>query len=201
MNKTFLLLLTLLALCSTAASQSRFGLKAGVNIANQDKTFAAPQVPSHKTNTRPYAGYQLGAFYKAKLYGPLGVSVEPAFSVIGSGMTLVSPDGKSYDAHEKLGYIELPVLVQYRVKKGYLGAGPSAGLMVLSKLTGFEDRSFDISYYRKTDVAANVLAGYSVREKLDINVRYSYGLMNLYEGGYSTAKNRFVNLSVLYSFK
>lgn len=201
MNKTFLLLLTLLALGPAASSQSHFGGKAGVNVANMDKTFAAPQVPSRKLDARPFVGYLLGAFYKVKLSGPFWLSAEPAFSVIGSSMTLVTPDGQSHDAHEKLGYLELPVLIQYKVKKIYLGAGPSAGLKVLSKLTGLEDRSFDLSYYRKTDVAANVLAGYSVTKKLDINVRYNHGLMNLYDGGYSTARNRFVNLSLLHAWK
>lgn len=201
MNKTFLLLLTLLGLGSAASSQSHFGLKAGVNGANVDKTFSAPQVPSRKLDTKPFVGYVLGAFYKAKLFGPLWLSAEPAFSVIGSSMTMVTPDGESHHTHEKLGYIELPLIVQYKANKVTLGIGPSAGYMVVSKLTGLEDRSFDISNYRNLDAAGNVLAGYSVTEKLDINLRYSHGLMNLYDGGYSTAKNKFLSLSLLYAFR
>lgn len=202
MNKTFLLLIATLVLAHAANSQSQYGVKAGVNLATMTKTLDIPQGPSTKQDTRPFVGYQLGAFYKAKLHTRLLLSAETNFSVIGSGMTLTTTDGNSNDAHEKLGYIELPLTIQYKVGKIYFGAGPAVGLKALSKITNFQDRSYDISYYRTTDASGNLLAGFSATEKLDVNIRYSHGLLNLYKDpGYAEAKYKFYNLSLLYALK
>lgn len=202
MNKTFLLAFAMLMLGYGASGQSRFGLKAGINLANQVKTLSIPQVPSTTQKTRPFVGYQLGAFYKAELHNRFLLSAEANFSVIGSGMTLMTSDGKSYNANEKLGYIELPLTIQYTIGKIYLGAGPSVGFKVFSKITNFENRSYDIPYYRTIDAAGNFLAGYTISKKLDVNIRYSHGLVNLYDDpGYANTKNRFFSLSLLYSMK
>ena len=202
MNKTFLLITVTGIFSNIANGQSHFGFKGGLNLANQVKKISIPQVPVTTQDTKPFVGYQVGAFYKTKLHEKLWISAETNFSLIGSGMTLMSNDGKSHDAHEKLGYIELPLTLQYKIGKVYFGAGPGAGFKVFSKITNFENRSFDIPYYQTMDVAGNILAGYSVANKLDVNLRYSHGLTNIYEDtGYGETKNRFFNLSLLYTLK
>ena len=153
MKKTPLLVFGLLFFVYGAKSQSRIGLKTGLNLANQTKSLSVPQVPISKQNTETLAGYQLGVFYKTMLSKNLSLSAEPAFSLIGSKMILVSPEGKSYDTHEKLGYIELPMTLQYAFNKLYFGAGPSLGLKIFSKLSGFENRTFDITSYKSIDAA------------------------------------------------
>jgi hypothetical protein len=80
--------------------------------------------------------------------------------------------------------------------------GPSVGFKIFSKLTNFENRTYDIYYYRTIDAAGNILAGYTVSIKFDVNVRYTHGLVNIYEEpGYAMTKNTLVNLSILYSLK
>jgi hypothetical protein len=93
----------------------------------------------------------------------------------------------------------LPLMVEYTVNKIYFGLGPSVGFKIFSKLTHFENNTYNITYYQNWDVAGNIKAGYAFSDKLDVNVRYSYGLLNIYKysGGIST-KNRFINLSFLY---
>ena len=88
MNKTSLLFFSILFFGYAAKSQSRVGLKAGLNLANQTKSISIPQLPNTKLNTEPFVGYQFGIFYKSKLSGSLSLSAETNFSVIGSGMTL-----------------------------------------------------------------------------------------------------------------
>jgi hypothetical protein len=147
-------------------------------------------------------GYQFGVFYKTLLSKNLSLSVEPAFSVIGSSMTLIGSDGDSYDTDEKLGYIELPLTFQYSLKKVYFGVGPSMGLKLFSKLSGFENRTFDITSYKSMDAAGNILVGYSLSDKIDLNARYSHGLINIIKNiGYAETKNRFFNFSVLFYLK
>ncbi|HYK56699.1 MAG TPA: outer membrane beta-barrel protein [Flavisolibacter sp.] len=116
MNKTSLLLIGIILSGYAARSQSRFGIKAGVNLANQVKTISIPQVPATTLDTKPFIGYQLGLFYKTKLQKQFSVSAEANLSVIGSGRTLVNSDGNGYKTNEKLGYIEIPLTLQYTVK-------------------------------------------------------------------------------------
>lgn len=202
MKKTLLLVLGLLFFVYGAKSQSRIGLKAGFNLANQTKTMSIPQVPTNKQNTEALVGYQFGIFYKTMLSKNLILSAEPAFSVIGSSMTLVASDGKSYDTDEKLGYIELPLTLQYSVSKLYFGAGPSIGFRIFSKLSGFEGRTYDITNYKSIDAAGNVLVGYVLSKKIDLNARYSHGILNIIKDpGYAKTKNRFFNLSIFYYLK
>ena len=202
MNKRFLFIAAMVILAHAGKSQYQFGFKAGINVANQRKTLDIPQAPSTATDTRSFIGYQVGAFYKVKLGNDLLVAAELNFSVIGSSSTLTASAGETYDTNEKLGYIELPLIIQYKINKFYIGAGPSVGFKVFAKLTKFENRSFDLPYYQTLDAAANVMAGCNVAKQLDINARYSHGLVNLYKDpGYAETKNRFFNLSVLYSLR
>ena len=202
MNKTSLIFFCILLFGYAAKSQSRFGLKAGINLANQTKSISIPQVPNIKINTEPFVGYQLGVFYKSKLSKSLSLSAETNFSVIGSGMTLSDSEGKIYDTNEKLGYIELPITLQYSLNKLYVGAGPSIGIKVFSKLVGFENNTFDITSYKNIDAAGNILIGYGLSNNLDLNARYSHGIVNIIKDpGYAKTNNRFFNLSLLYYFK
>jgi hypothetical protein len=97
MNKTFLLIIRMLLFSYAARSQSHFGLNAGLNLANLRKTISISQVPATTRNTNPFVDYQFGVFYKTKLNKQLLVSAEANFPVIGSSMTLITSDGKSYN--------------------------------------------------------------------------------------------------------
>ena len=202
MKKTTFLIAGILLISYAASSQSRMGLKAGLNLANQLKTISIPQVPTTTQNTSTFVGYQFGVFYKTKLSRDLTLAAETNFSVLGSGMTLIASDGKSYETNEKLGYLELPITLQYTIKKVHFGLGPGFGFKMFSKLTNFENRNYDIAYYQTIDVAGNVLAGYTLSGRLDVNVRYSHGFVNIHkDAGYAETKNRFLNLSFLYYLK
>lgn len=198
MKKSSVFVSALLLFVYGAKSQSRFAVKTGLNLANQTKTISIPQVPGIQQNTKSLIGYQFGVVYKTILSKKLFLSAEPAFSVIGSSMTLLGSDGDSYATDEKLGYIELPLTFQYSLKKLYFGVGPSMGFKLFSKLSGFENRTFDITSYKFIDAAGNFLVGYSLSKKIDLNARYSYGFMNIIKDpGYAKTKNRFFNFSIL----
>ena len=202
MRKAFHLIICMLVMGYATRGQSSFGIKAGLNLANQDKTISIPQVPATTLNTKPFLGYQLGLFYKTKPYNQFSVSAEANFSVIGSGRVLTTSDGQTHNTREKLGYLELPLIVQYSFKKIYFGIGPGVGFKLFSKITNFENSTYDISYYQAVDAAGNLLAGFKVSRKVDVNLRYSHGFVNIYKDpGYARTTNKFFNLSVLYSLK
>lgn len=193
----------ILLLFSYAANgQFRIGLKAGLNLANQAKKVSIPELPTTKLNTKAFVGYQFGILYKSRLSGNLSLAAETNFSVIGSSIPLVATDGETYDTNEKLGYIEVPLTIQYSFNRLYFGAGPSVGFKVFSKLTGLENRTYDISGYKSIDAAGNILAGYDLFKKIALTARYSHGFVNIVKDpGHASIKNRFFNLSVFYYLK
>lgn len=209
MKKIFLSLLIMVAFEQSAISQSSFGLKAGANLSDQEKKFRTPLNPATQTQqTKPLFGYQFGVFYKVKKTPNLILSAEANFSLVGSRTLYVTeeqilnPDSITHYYHDKIGYIEVPLTLQYNFADLYFGAGPSIAFKFFSKITNFEGRSYNTPYYKTIDAAANVLAGCSILKKLDLNLRYSFGLVNIHEDhNYVKTKNRFLNLSVLYSLK
>ena len=166
---------------SVAKSQSTFGVKAGVNFANQEKTIPWIEMEEEiPLESRYFIGYQLGTFYKIKLPARFWLSIEANFSVIGSTLKLAGPGGTiDNKVHEKLGYIEFPLTLQYSVNKLYFGVGPSLSLRLFSRFANTELETVDIPYYQETDVAATFLAGYNLSKKWDINARYSHGLNSI----------------------
>ena len=209
MKKTLLLLISLLALGQSAVSQSAFGLKASLNLSNHSKTVTFPQFPPpYKRETKPMLGYQFGAFYSSPIGSKLTVVAEANFSLIGSRnqyvteQIMLNPDGKTYYYNDRIGYLEIPLILRYNFNKFYLGLGPSVAIKLFSKITNIENRTTKGFNYRSLDAAANVVVGYKISKKLEVNLRYSYGMMNILEDRFNqVTKNRFLNLSLLYLLK
>lgn len=187
--------------------QYKYGFKAGVNLSNQIKNNTAP-TPIKAQETKPLLGYQAGAFYKAKLCNHFFISTEVDFSLIGSKTKYVTeqqvlyPDNKIHYSSEKLGYIELPFTFQYAIHKIYLGTGPGVGLRLFSKITEFENRSYNASYYKTIDIFGNVRAGFAVSRKIDLTVSYRESFVDAAKEYYAyDIKNKSFNFSVYYSLK
>ncbi|HEY1115041.1 MAG TPA: porin family protein [Chitinophagaceae bacterium] len=208
MKKLLILFLVIAAGWQPASGQNAFGVKAGIQAADHAKVFTPPDAEPQDQLTKPYAGYGVGVFFKARLGKQWAFAAETNFSVIGSRTQyttpsqVMNPDGKTHYYNDKIGYIEVPLTVQYRVGKLYAGIGPSVAYKLFSKMTNFEDRTYETTFYKKLDAAANILAGYQLTERWDVNLRYSHGLLNIHENNvFMETKNRFLNVSVLYTLK
>jgi hypothetical protein len=135
------------------------------------------------------------------------VAAELNFNVIGSTMRYQMEDmiaENRYDyLNSKFGYLELPVMVGYKIRKLYFSVGPAISYKLFAKMTSVENaRPGKLNYYKNPDISANLLAGYAIAKQVDLNLRYSYGLKNIEEEAayYFSCKNRFLNLSLLYAF-
>src|SRR5438477_8460785 len=163
MKKILLLFITLSAFGQNAYCQNTFGLKAGLNLSNQAKTFMTPQNATPQLHeTKPLWGYQFGVFYKAKVNSTWAISAETNFSLVGSRTQylteeqILNPDGVIHYFNDKIGYIEVPVTLQYTLNKLYFGAGPGIAFKVFSKITNFENSTYKTPYYKTLDFSANV---------------------------------------------
>jgi hypothetical protein len=136
-------------------------------------------------------------------------SSELNFSLVGSKIPYLTRDDSADSVYVDrqyngtVGYLEVPLSIQYKVHRFYVGVGPGVAFRLFNKKLN----SVYINNYKTLDVSGNLLAGYKIAKRLDVNVRYSYGLLNILnynDQSYDTRmslKNRFLNLSVLYSLK
>ncbi len=212
MKRICLLLVLSVLFVQMAMSQNTFGVKAGLNVSNQlQYSSGSAPFPSHSNYNHNLAGYQLGVFYKRKLSKKWTIAGEANFSLIGSKKSYYTQDF-THDSvfnniikplRDRIGYVELPFSLQYNVNRFYVGLGPSMAFRLFSKTS--IDGAY--TYYKPMDVAANLLAGFKLANKLDINMRYSYGFINTLNSDKTygsnntpiTLKNRFANVSLLYS--
>lgn len=205
MKRNILLLFAFFLIGLNAISQNTLGLKAGINWAYQTNLFTSTTLPRRTMQTKPLLGYHFGIFYKAKISKKLAFSTEANFSLVGAKdlyQSLPLDGDTAFVTHyynNKIGNIEVPLMIQYNLNRIYVSAGPSLSLKLFSKSM----LSNNTLYYKSFDVAGNLLAGYHVSKKWDVNLRYSYGLLNINKDPAiaATKKNRYLSLSLLYALK
>jgi opacity protein-like surface antigen len=205
MKKIILAAVAVLVFGFVNAQKVQFGLKGGLNVANQD--FSVDGFPS--TSSR--IGFHIGGFVEVKISDKLCIQPEVLYSTQGSKFDLtVNDGGTEYNTASifKLAYINIPVMFKYYVaKKISLEAGPQIGFLTSSKLyvtvLGKDVSQNAKDLYESVDFGLNLGAGYDFTEKISAGVRYNFGLANIaknQEGDDSTIKNAVFSVSLGYKF-
>ncbi|MCR5887905.1 PorT family protein [Hymenobacter sp. J193] len=119
------LLFTLLgALLACSAAQAQIGIKGGVNAAVLDGQ-------DINQNTNYQFSYHAGLFYVYNVVGPLSIRPELLYSVQGSDFKNAQEDYAT-----KLQYVNLPILLDLKLSKLHLQAGPQFGVLLTAKQAG-----------------------------------------------------------------
>ena len=205
MTKFILAFIALMLVADVAISQNAYGLKAGVNFSNQKVI----STPSNSLSNKALIGYQIGLFYKRNLNSKWNLVTEGNFSLIGANYEYIfinntNPDHIATDSRyyaNRIGYLEVPILIQMNISKFYFGAGPGISL----KLFNTKSDTHQVPTYTRFDFAGNIMAGFKIAQKLDLNARYSHGIANTlkdqsFYGEYKhvAIKNRSASLCILY---
>lgn len=179
----------------TSNRKIRFGIKAGVSIANVKIEYNPGTTPG---NGKPTS--KLGALAGVFARMDLGKNAcfQPELLMVGKGM---KENNQNYSYRTDLTYLELPLNILYTpaTSKGsfFIGGGLAPAYYIgknvfYSGYTGF----------KKFDFGINILTGYESPMGFSINLHYTYGLLNI--SGNRTdipvAKNRCFGLSVGYTF-
>jgi hypothetical protein len=171
---SFLLLLSLLAVATTA--QAQIGIKAGINgaVLNGENI---------DMDTRYKTTYHVGAFARIPVLGPLSLQPEVLYSLQGSEFRSTLANYET-----KLHYLNVPVLAHVKVGPVYAEAGPQFGVLLgaredgtlrISAADGYGPVDRDAaSNYKKTDFALAAGAGIEVGH-LILGARYTAGLNNV----------------------
>ncbi len=195
MKKVLLSILTFVTISFASEAQTRFGVKAGGNLA--DMAVASSGI---SLDTKSILAFHVGGTMEMDLSESLFLQPSLLYAQKGFGAS-GSAFGITSETTARFNYIELPVNVMYRVTDFLtVGAGPYAAYLLSGKAKStaagqsMED-DLDLTKSNRLDAGLNLNVGYEVIPSLVINLNYSYGLTNIDKGG-ETSKNRVLGLSI-----
>jgi len=177
--KTCLLALALLAGGGGAARAQttgvHFGLKAGVNFSKYVGSDVADNVLI-STLYRP--NFSAGALAEIGLAEHLAVQPELLYTVKGTKQIIAN----TVTRYQSLGYLDIPVLLKFKIPYFFVEAGPQLGVLLRAKQTVESATTEDIdnkSSFRTTDLGYAVGLGVQDTNGLLLGVRYNGGLTNV----------------------
>jgi hypothetical protein len=199
--KKILFTATLLISSTLLFSQTKFGLKAGVNFANQ-------QVKSEGVSA---SFSSLTSFHLMGLVDysiSPSISIQPGLGISGKGFKL---DMMGETAKVNLMYLDIPVnaVAKFPIKslgKFFIGAGPYAAIGISGKATadGEEDSEnlFSEDGYKRGDFGLNLLGGLELKNGITFNVNYGLGLSNIAQSASDgdSLKNKVFSISLGFLF-
>jgi hypothetical protein len=210
--KKFLFLCTAIAVSTTVFSQqARFGIKGGVNLANQKIKASIPGMGSGSENGDGIVSFHIGGV--AEIPFSPRFSFRPELLLSGKGTDLDGNlNGTPGTAKFRPFYIEVPlnVVFTHDFPDGihfYAGAGPSVGFGVFgkAKYENLSDDVFQDSGFKRLDFGINLLAGIELNSGVTFGVNFTPGLANIYgqdlEGIDVNWTNRVFAFSVGYMLK
>jgi|APLow6443716910_1056828.scaffolds.fasta_scaffold140742_1 hypothetical protein len=152
------------------------GIKGGLNLynINNDNNSTYDQI----------TGYHFGLLGHIHLKNPWAIQPELVYSTQGA---------KSGDANYELGYINVPVLIQYMFDNGFrLQAGPQVGFLVSA------DNKDELN---PIEFGVSFGASYVVPSTgFGIDARYNLGLSNINKESDVKSTNRGIQLGIFYIF-
>ncbi|UII30490.1 PorT family protein [Fulvivirga ulvae] len=162
-----ILFLAALVASLSCYSQTRTGLKGGLNIANLH----------YSAGNESVKGDPLTSFHVGFVFFPEGssaVSVQPEILFSMQGNKLSTPLG---NVEEKLGYVNVPILIKYTPAPVFsMYAGPQLGMLVSSnKINGTSVKD----YYKEVDISLSFGCEFKAGENMLFGARYNLGMMNV----------------------
>ena len=187
----------LLFMFNSASAQTRFGVKAGLNLANisGDDTEDTKMLPT----------FLIGGQAEFGLSDNLGLGV--GLQLSGKGFKL---DVQDETFASKPFYLQVPVQLIYRNSGFFAGAGPYVGFGLFGKNTGGdEDENLKFGNtiedsYAPLDFGAGLELGYEF-SSLRVTASYNLGLSNIIpkdvaDAFDSSAKHNVIGISLAYLF-
>ncbi len=184
------LFLAAILMAGTANAQKvNFGIKGGVNIYNIHN--------SNSIDYNPVVGFHAGGLVHIHLSKLFALQPEIFYSTGGANYK-----NGPFDTRYNLGYINVPVLVQYMFLNGLrLQAGPQLGFLVSAKSkTGDIKQDFK-NDLNTVDFGLATGASYLVPNTgFGFDARVNFGLTDINKEGTVTSTNRGLQLGVFYLF-
>lgn len=168
MKKSFLTLLGLVAISTTAVAQQevKFGPKAGVNISNL----------SGMDDSEMRIGFHVGAVAEIKFNDKFSIQPEVLYSTQGAKASTATPLG-TIESEIKNDYINVPIMAKYYIVEGFSAElGPYVGFLMKSEseIGNFSGDSKDA--FKSVDFGLGVGLAYDMPMGFFVGARYNLGL-------------------------
>ena len=205
------LVLSLVTMLSLGANAQSFNVKGGLNVSTLSNTKARARV-----------GVNLGVSYEAPITDKFSIQPELLLNMKGYGAYEVEQQyledqyridyqygglrteqvwvtRKATETGHSMFYLSLPVVAKYEFVKNFKGEAGLEPSLLLGKSDASE-KSFDLGLVFG--------AGYNINEKFSVGVRYTLGLIGVYDLGMfgrmadiKNPKNRNFSIGVSYKLK
>ncbi|MBD2768735.1 PorT family protein [Hymenobacter sp. BT664] len=183
MKKLVLLLSLLAGISASASAQVTFGVKAGPSYTNYTG-------PSATGETYGKVTYRIGfhAGVLANLAVGDAVSIQPEVLYSQKGAKVAN----NHDNRDRLNYIDVPIMVQYKINGLFFEVGPQVGVLLNGKTTdGTVTLSLkDPKYIKTVDFGYAGGLGYKLKSGPMFGLRYNGGITNLEPGDNDQPKVR-----------
>ena len=195
MKKSIIITLTLLiafGLAGHAQSKSAASLQIGVTLGlNASNTSTGYGSGSNFKDPGMKLGGVIGAFVQIPLENKLSLQPELLYSSEGSLQEGKIGSTGNYVTifTNKLGYLNIPVMLQYNATgKGFFAeAGPQLGLLLSAKLknafpgSGAATETDTKDYMKSTNFGLGFGIGYNFNQAFGIGTRYIFGLSEVHD--------------------
>jgi hypothetical protein len=163
-----------------------FGLKGGLNMASVAN--------NENNNVENRIAYYAGLFANIPMSSQIAIQPEVVYS----------SQGAKYDfGNDKLNlnlnYVNIPVMVQAMVGRGFYGeVGPQLGILtsVSDKINDMGLGAVEKDDFKSTDISFGVGLGYKGVSGFGINTRYNFGLTNINNSGTANIKNNVLQVGL-----
>lgn len=210
--KQLLLLCTAMAVSATVFSQTRFGIKGGVNFANQ-KIKVSYMGESADQSGDGIVNFHVGGVAEIPIARNFAFRPELLLTGKGSNFEGTDDDDNPVTAELRPFYLELPLNLVYVYEfptgaRFFGGAGPSIayGIFGKAKGGGQSDDVFQEGGLKRFDFGINILAGVELNSGLTLGASITPGLANIsdtevpgFEGDLKWT-NSVISLSIGYMF-
>ena len=201
-------------LCYTSGLFAQLGIKAGVNMANEIKSFNQSDI-SNAFSSQNLTGYEIGLTYqfmpkKSGLGCELGALLTQKGSVF---IDTLSSAGFIKKGYNELNYLEVPFNLRYRLSLGFLGIYGTAGIYggyALSSKTVDEANNTSQSQSFQTlidhlDYGYNLGIGVEMFKKIQFGGTWSQGIKDTSTSSYvlpsqKMTSNRVFSVNLVYMF-
>ncbi len=178
---------------TTMATKTRFGVKAGVNLAKLRPSAVAPGT-TVSTNLKTSFG---GGFLANIPLGTGGMSFQPEllFNGQGSKMNVTTTTtvagvttSKNTKYEQDLRYLSVPLMLQFKSMGGFYGeVGPQLSFLLDARQDGPGDTNVENEgSFEKFEFSAGAGLGFMGRNGLGIGARYNHGLSNVLDNESTT---------------
>jgi hypothetical protein len=188
------------------ATATRFGIKAGVNMAKLRPSSYGTGQP----NTNMKSSFHAGALVNIPLgTGGFAVQPEAMYSRQGSKMSVTTTVGSvstTQDYEQDLGYVNIPVMLQWKSAGGfYVETGPQAGFLIEAQQEGPGNNAEteNKENFKPFDFSWGAGLGFLSRIGLGIGARYNHGFRNVLDNDADanpSLRNSVINIGLSWHF-